>query len=590
MKFGTQKSVLRPLETLFSAGSVGGMTDGQLLEEFLSRRDDGAEAAFAALVALHGPMVWKVCESVLADSHCAEDAFQATFLILVRKASSIRHRDTLGAWLYGVARRVAIRAKTHTTRRRRHEAEGAEMQKAPAPTPDASMREQLAVMHQEVDRLPQKYRAAVVLCHLEGRTHAEAAQLLKCPVGTISVRVARARELLRARLTRRGMALPAALAGVTHLSEVASAAAIPKGLAASTVKVAMHVATGKAMAAGVVPATVAQLTEGVIKTMFMTKLTLTAAGVLLAGITVAGAGLLAAGGGPAQINPTAVPVVVSPAPTLPAAAAPAQVDPDDPEAKDKSANYLREIALAMHNFASRSDVSFPPAAIRKDGKPLLSWRVAILPDLGQKALYDKFHLDEPWDSAHNMMLLGQMPDVYAPVVDKDKPKGSTYYQVFAGPGALFEGGNGPKLLDIKDGISNTAMIVESAKPVPWTKPEDVVFDKEKPLPELGGYSSADSMSRSLMVPPYSSAGRSTPYCSLRLSRATEAKPLTATRYRRNECKSTRRRCPISRPALLFGLYWATREHHDESAGSKKTVLPPIVSTRRLDDPCAHRCP
>src|SRR4051812_22194343 len=109
------------IRTLFGVGSVGGMTDGQLLEQFLSRRDEGAESAFAALVALHGPMVWDVCRSVLSDPHAAEDAFQATFLILVRKAGSIHRREAIGPWLYGVARRVAVRAKSAAALRRLRE-------------------------------------------------------------------------------------------------------------------------------------------------------------------------------------------------------------------------------------------------------------------------------------------------------------------------------------------------------------------------------------------------------------------------------------------------------------------------------------
>ena len=114
-------SILRSLRTLFSVGTAGGMTDGQLLEQFLSRRGEEAEAAFAALVASHGPMVWDVCRGILADSHAAEDAFQATFLVLVRRAGSIRRRDAVGPWLHGVARRVAVRARAVAARRRRRE-------------------------------------------------------------------------------------------------------------------------------------------------------------------------------------------------------------------------------------------------------------------------------------------------------------------------------------------------------------------------------------------------------------------------------------------------------------------------------------
>ena len=140
MKVGTQGSILRSIQTLFSVGSVGGMTDGELLEEFLSRRDEGAEAAFAALVSLHGPMVWNVCQSVLTNSHAAEDAFQATFLVLVRRADSIRRRDTLGPWLHGVAGRVARRARDRSIRRKKREVQTM----ADVPCPDAPSAEKPA--------------------------------------------------------------------------------------------------------------------------------------------------------------------------------------------------------------------------------------------------------------------------------------------------------------------------------------------------------------------------------------------------------------------------------------------------------------
>ena len=211
MTNGSRGSVVRSIHTLFSEGSVGGMTDGQLLEQFLARHDDAAEAAFAALVAVHGPMVWDLCRSIVSDPHAAEDAFQATFLILVRRAASIRRRDAVGPWLHGVARRVAVRAKAVTARQRLREGQGSDMRKAP--TPDPMRRDEVEALHEEVDRLTEKYRAPVVLCYFEGRTHAEAARLLKCPVSTVSVRLSRARELLRARLTRRGLIFPAAWVG-----------------------------------------------------------------------------------------------------------------------------------------------------------------------------------------------------------------------------------------------------------------------------------------------------------------------------------------------------------------------------------------
>ena len=466
MTRGSQGSYLRSIQTLYSVGSVGGMTDGQLLEQFLSRQDETAEAAFAALVALHGPMVWNLCRGVLSDPHAAEDAFQATFLILVRKAGSVRRREAVGPWLYGVARRVAVRAKTSAARRRLHEGRGTKMRATPAPDP--MRREQLEAMHEEVDRLPAKYRAPVVLCHLEGRSHAEAARLLNCPVGTVSIRLSRARERLRARLARRGLVLPAALAGVMLGSKTA-AAAIPTGLAESTTKAAMHLAAGKATVAGTVPVSVAQLAEGELRTMILTKLTVAAAGV---GLLAAGVGLLAAGGLPTQINP--------------AAAAPDQADAIDRAARERSMNNFKTMGLGMGNYAIRNNNRFPPAAIGKDGKPLLSWRVAILPHLGHQALYKKFHLDEPWDSPHNKALLKEMPDIYAPIKPKDPAEHSTYYQGFVGPGALFEGDEGTRIADITDGAGFTIMVVEAAEPVPWTKPQDLSYDKVKPLPRLGG--------------------------------------------------------------------------------------------------------
>jgi prepilin-type processing-associated H-X9-DG protein len=157
------------------------------------------------------------------------------------------------------------------------------------------------------------------------------------------------------------------------------------------------------------------------------------------------------------------------------------------DARAKSENKLKQIALAMHNIASLSEpVRFPGAAIRdKNGKPLLSWRVAVLPYLEQNELYKKFHLDEPWDSLHNKALLKEIPEVYVPVIRTDEPKISTYYQVFTGPGALFENKEGAAFQEITDGTSVTLLVVEAGSPVPWTKPEDITYDKDKPLPKLG---------------------------------------------------------------------------------------------------------
>jgi Protein of unknown function (DUF1559) len=170
----------------------------------------------------------------------------------------------------------------------------------------------------------------------------------------------------------------------------------------------------------------------------------------------------------------------------PAQEPPGQRDEADRKARVRSLKSLKTIAVAMLGFAAATgERRLPPTAIRKNGKPLLSWRVAILPYLGQQALYDKFHLDEPWNSPHNKKLLTQMPDVYAPVVRFDEPRISTYYQVFTGPGTLFEDELGPRLRDVKDRTSSTLMVVEAGSPVPWTKPEDIPFDGKKPMLKLG---------------------------------------------------------------------------------------------------------
>ena len=294
-----QRSIIQSIRTPYGAESVGPMADGPLLERFLSQRDEDAEAGFAALVALHGPMVWDVCRAVLSDPHAAEDAFQATFLILVRKAGSIRRRDSVGPWLYGVARRVAVRAKANAARQLLREGQGTDTIATPAP--DVVWREQVEALHEEVDRLTEKYRAALVLCYFEGRTHGEAAQLLKCPVGTVSTRVSRARELLRARLTCRGLVLPATWAGAM-LSSESTSAAMPIRLAEATTRVAMGIAASRMTMTGVVSIPVAQLTEGVLRNMIFTKSIVTASSVSAAGLLTACVVLLAARGSSAPVD------------------------------------------------------------------------------------------------------------------------------------------------------------------------------------------------------------------------------------------------------------------------------------------------
>jgi RNA polymerase sigma factor (sigma-70 family) len=265
------------------AGLQGDLSqpDAQLLERFVRRRD---EPAFAALVVRHGPMVLSVCRRLLRDTQEAEDAFQATFLVLARKAGGLRWHPPLGPWLYGVAYRVATRQRGRACRRQAREQAGADLDALPAAAPAPA--DDVAAVHEEVRRLPERYRAPVVLCYLQGKTNEEAAGELGCPVGTVKGRLARARDLLRSRLARRGLA---ALAGVLAAAPAAEAA---PGLFDATVQAAARFAAGDAAAGGFASAQAVALSKGVLRTMTLVKLKL-AAVLMLAAVVATGTGLLA---------------------------------------------------------------------------------------------------------------------------------------------------------------------------------------------------------------------------------------------------------------------------------------------------------
>jgi RNA polymerase sigma factor (sigma-70 family) len=291
--------VLRHLRRAALLRDGAGLTDAQLLERFLTHRD---ETAVEAIVRRHGPMVMGVCRRVLHNRHDAEDAFQATFLVLVRKAAVIASRELLANWLYGVAFNTARKARAASARRRRHETQVTEMPEGEAVSPDP-WDDLRPLLDQELHLLPDRYRAPIVLCDLEGKTHKEAAAQLGWPVGTLSGRLARARALLAGRLTRRGLLLSGpALAAA--LSADAASACLPASVAASAVNSACLFAGGLA-ATGVIPARVAALAEGVLRAMITTKLKTATA--LLLGLTLlaAGAGRLT-GFGPGQGTAPAV--------------------------------------------------------------------------------------------------------------------------------------------------------------------------------------------------------------------------------------------------------------------------------------------
>jgi RNA polymerase sigma factor (sigma-70 family) len=291
----SSREVLRHLNTLFHCGTSGQLSDAELLNRFVAGRDEAAEAAFAALVERHGAMVLGVCRRVLGNRHSAEDAFQATFLVLARKAAAIARREQLASWLYGVARHTALDARARAIRQEAKEKRLGSM--LPVERTDQTETSELrAILDEELGRLPERYRAAIVLCELEGLTRRQAAGRLGVSEGTLSSRLARAKEQLRNRLTRRGLALSAA-GLASALSQEAHAVIVAPALVDSTIRVATLVAAGSSLA-GVVSTSVATLTEGVLNAMLFAKLKLIVLGVVTVALVTAGAGVVAQSPGP----------------------------------------------------------------------------------------------------------------------------------------------------------------------------------------------------------------------------------------------------------------------------------------------------
>lgn len=294
MGIGERQSVIGQLRGLV-LGAAAELSDAQLLERFLAGRD---EAAFAALVRRHGALVLAVCRRVLGQAQDAEDAFQSTFLVLARKAASIRPRDRLAAWLHGVAYRAALKLRLMNARRRARERKVAALSRSQE-MPTELAHDLFRVLDEELARLPATYRLPVILCDLEGKTHQEAARQLGWPAGTVSVRLARARRKLAQQLTRRGITLSAAALAV-GLGQAARAA-VPAPLFAATVKAGCLGGAGPLLD-GVISAQAFDLAEGMVRAMLLTKLkTLTAGLLLLAALLLPLAYVaLAAGQAPPQ--------------------------------------------------------------------------------------------------------------------------------------------------------------------------------------------------------------------------------------------------------------------------------------------------
>jgi RNA polymerase sigma factor (sigma-70 family) len=288
-----------------SGQAMASLSDGQLLERFIRQRD---EAAFATLLQRHGPLVLGVCRRLLGDVHDADDAFQATFLVLACRAAAIRRGESLASFLYGTAFRVARRLRGQKVRRQALHQQAAR-QRPEAATPLADDRETHALLHEELERLPRKHRDVLILCYLQGKTNEQAAHELGCPPGSMSRRLGRARELLRDRLLGRGAGVLAALVGPMLAEQ--TTAAMPSALVWSTVETVRRHGIATALLASSTPPAAVALARGVLHATRLTRLTIAT--------TLLAAGLAVAGGATALHSPAAKqPPPEAKAPALPA--------------------------------------------------------------------------------------------------------------------------------------------------------------------------------------------------------------------------------------------------------------------------------
>jgi RNA polymerase sigma factor (sigma-70 family) len=267
MATSPMSEVVRHLRASALLRDEAGRTDGQLIEDYVSRREG---AALAALVRRHGPMVWGVCRRILRNHHDAEDAFQATFLVLARKAASVRPRGMVANWLYGVAHQTALKARATTAKRGARERQVIGMPEPAATEPDL-WHDLRPLLDQELSHLPDRYRVAIVLCDLEGRTRKEAARHLGVPEGTLAARLARGRVMLAKRLARHGLAVTGGSLAAT-LAQNATSACAPTSVVFSTIKATSLYASGRTALTGVISVKAAALTEGVLKTMFLQQI------------------------------------------------------------------------------------------------------------------------------------------------------------------------------------------------------------------------------------------------------------------------------------------------------------------------------
>ncbi len=587
-------AVLRHVRKLAEVQALDTLPDGDLLDRFVQHRD---ESAFTVLVRRYAPLVLGICRRILRQAQDAEDACQAVFLVLACKAGSISKKEALPSFLHGVAFRVATTLRRNLTRRLARQVPLPETVPAPA-AGDVTWGEVEAILDEELHRLPERFRAPLVLCYLEGLTRDEAAQQLGWSLGTLRGRLERGREQLRLRLSRRGLGLPAVLLA-SALGQVPAAGAAEASLVAATIEAVSLFAKGQGASTAAVP--VLSLAEGVLQAMLLSRIKIgfgvvALLGLLVLSLTLAGS----VGGQPEKDSPKKVrPQEQGEKPDVGRKAMPARkelarlqgswkvvqltfqgedyapeaggvlqltiagdkvevrmedclregtvsfVEPNGLDVKFRSFTWkmifrfdgewlilargnkrptafragtdeaskdvslwklkattdntaaqtkarlrcggqLLDIGQALHDYHSAHGKFPGPSLTDRDGKPLLSWRVAVLPYLGEKELYEQFHLDEPWDSEHNRKLLPRMPKVYASVGKQPKTPHGTFFQALVGKDCFFEVGRENAIADLEAGTTQVLMLIVAAEAVPWTRPADIDYSPDKPLPSFVG--------------------------------------------------------------------------------------------------------
>jgi RNA polymerase sigma factor (sigma-70 family) len=339
--------------------------DHQLLERFAA---SGDEAAFTALLRRHGPMVLSVCQSILHNLHDAEDVFQAAFLVLARKAGSIQRREAVSSWLYRVAYRLAVKAQASVARRKDHEKRAAAPPSA-EPLLDMSLRELRDILNEELDLLPEQYRAPLVLCGLEEKSLEEAGRLLGWSKSCIKGRLQRGREQLRARLRRRGVELSTGLLAALTVNSLSAQVSVP--LTASTLRAALQIAAGGELAAGAISANVVALVRGAMPTMFTSKFKIATLIVLTLGVSAAGLGELAQRESASQsTEPPAKEIAPSAKPQRAEIAEP--VHREDKDTLTLSGRVLNPEGKPL--AGAKLYLAKPATLIRNENKPALSHR------------------------------------------------------------------------------------------------------------------------------------------------------------------------------------------------------------------------